>query len=64
MEYVEEFDILMLCYGVVEPEERIIACYLGGLKCDINNKIQVQSYISINDIVKLSIKVEHQLSQW
>ncbi|KAG8369460.1 hypothetical protein BUALT_Bualt14G0016000 [Buddleja alternifolia] len=34
-EYTAEFENLMMRYKVLEPEEQIIACYLGGLKSKI-----------------------------
>lgn len=57
-EYIKEFDNLMLCCGVSEPEEQIIACYFGGLKHDIHVKVQSQPYITLNDVAMHSIKVQ------
>lgn len=35
----------MIYCGVSEPEEQTIACYLGELKRDIHDKVQLQPYI-------------------
>lgn len=53
----------MLRCGVSKPEEQTIARSLGGLKREVHGKVQVQPYITLNDIVKLSIKVKCYLSQ-
>lgn len=55
-------NLIISCF-IVEPKEQTIACYLRGLKCDIHDKVRLQSYITLNDIVKFSIKVKYQLPQ-
>ncbi|KAM0976371.1 hypothetical protein FF1_019350 [Malus domestica] len=62
-EYTEEFDLLMVCCGIDEPEEQTIACYLGGLRREIHDAVVLQPYWSYDDIYKLAIKVEKQLKQ-
>ena len=42
--YTREFEYLMLKCGVVEPEERTIARYLGGLLKVISDVIKLQPY--------------------
>jgi len=43
-EYTMEFDYLMIKCDIVEPEEQTIARYLGGLKPEIRNVVQLQPY--------------------
>ena len=40
-EYTTEFDHLMLKEKLIEPEEQTIARYLGSLKYDISNGVQL-----------------------
>lgn len=60
-EYSAEFDHLMMRCDLYEPEEQTIARYLGGLKPEIGNIVQLQPYWTYNDVFKLAIKVERQL---
>ncbi|KAK4489910.1 hypothetical protein RD792_000558 [Penstemon davidsonii] len=62
-EYSAEFDHLLMCCDIVEPEEQTIARYLGGLRTEIRNVIQLQPYWTYNDVFKLAIKVEKQLKE-
>ena len=49
-DYTREFEYLMLKCDVVEPEERTIARYLGGLKKEISDVIKLQPYWTFNDV--------------
>ena len=53
----------MLKEDLMEPEEQTITRYLGGLRYDIANVVQLQSYLSFNDVCKLALKVERQLNE-
>ena len=59
-EYTMEFDYLMIKCDIVEPEEQTIARYLGGLKPEIGNVVQLQPYWTYVDVCKLAIKVQRQ----
>lgn len=50
----------MLKRDIAEPEEQTIARYLGGLKTEIGNVVQLQSYWTFQDACKLASKVERQ----
>lgn len=52
-DYTTEFDNLMLKGDISEPEEQSIARYRGGLKYEISNVVQLQSYWTLNDVCKL-----------
>ena len=57
-EYTTEFDHLMLKGELTELEEQTIARYLGGLKYEISNVVQLQPYWTFNNVCKLALKVE------
>ncbi|GJS32473.1 transposon ty3-I gag-pol polyprotein [Tanacetum coccineum] len=59
-DYTVEFDHLMIKCDVVEPEKQIIARYLGGLRADISNILELQPYWSYSDVYKLAVKIEKQ----
>ncbi|GKB87773.1 hypothetical protein Tco_0960045 [Tanacetum coccineum] len=53
-DYTVEFDHLMIKCDVVEPEKQIIARYLGGLRANISNILELQPYWSYSDVYKLA----------
>ena len=59
-DYTAEFDNLMMKCDLVEAEEHTIARYLGGLKPEIGNVVQLQSYWTYRDGCRLALKVEKQ----
>ena len=42
----------------MEHEEQTIARYLRGLRYDVVNVVQLQPYLSLNNVCKLVLKVE------
>ncbi|XP_062155188.1 uncharacterized protein LOC133863244 [Alnus glutinosa] len=61
--YTVEFDHSMMHCDIVEPEEQMVARYLGGLRLEISNIVQLQPYWTYNDVCKLALKVEKQLKE-
>ncbi|KAK9210956.1 hypothetical protein WN943_000329 [Citrus x changshan-huyou] len=59
-DYTAEFDNLMMKCDLVEAEEHTIARYLGGLKPEIGNVVQLQPYWTYSDVSRLALKVEKQ----
>ncbi|PKI52817.1 hypothetical protein CRG98_026765 [Punica granatum] len=59
-EYTAEFEHLMMKCDLVEPEEQTIARYLGGLRSEIRNVVQLQPYWTFEDVCKLAVRVEKQ----
>ncbi|XP_031402539.1 uncharacterized protein LOC116212098 [Punica granatum] len=59
-EYTAEFEHLMMKCDIVEPEEQTIARYLGGLRSEIRNVVQLQPYWTFEDVCKLAVRVEKQ----
>ena len=47
----------------MEPQEQTIAKFLGGLRKDIANVVELQSYIFLKDVIKLATRVERQQKQ-
>ncbi|XP_042437074.1 uncharacterized protein LOC122023042 [Zingiber officinale] len=55
-DYVAKFENLMMRCDVFEPEEQIIARFLEGLRYEIGNVVQLQSYWTYNDVCQLALK--------
>jgi hypothetical protein len=59
-EYVKEFELLLIQCELMEPQEQTIARFLGGLRKDIPNVVELQSYIFLAEVIKLPARVERQ----
>ncbi|KAJ9544035.1 hypothetical protein OSB04_023742 [Centaurea solstitialis] len=59
-EFITEFDRLRMRCGFEEPEEQIIARFLGALRPEISDIVQLQPYWTYNDVCSLALKVEKQ----
>jgi hypothetical protein len=57
-EHTREFEKLMMKCDIHEREEQTIAHYLGGLNVDIARQVQLQQYWSLDDVIRLSMRVE------
>ncbi|XP_039140401.1 uncharacterized protein LOC120277608 [Dioscorea cayenensis subsp. rotundata] len=62
-EYTAEFDYLMIKCDVVEPQEQTIARFLGGLRTEVGNMVQLQPYWTYSDVCKLAMRIERQLKE-
>ncbi|GKV29618.1 hypothetical protein SLEP1_g38525 [Rubroshorea leprosula] len=62
-EYTMEFEQLMMKCDVREKDEQTIARYLGGLDYDISKVVQLQQYWTLDDVVRLALRVEKQISK-
>jgi len=60
-EYTREFEKLMMKCDIHEREEQTIARYLGGLNTDVAHPVQLQQYWSLDDVVRLAMRVEKHL---
>ncbi|KAD3336751.1 hypothetical protein E3N88_32270 [Mikania micrantha] len=60
-ELICEFDRLRMRCGAEEEEEHIIARFLGALRPEISDIVQLQPYWTFNDVCQLALKVEKQL---
>ena len=57
-EYSAEFENLMIKGDLQEAEEQSIARYLAGLRFEISKTVQLQPYNTLQDVIKLALKVE------
>ena len=57
---VEEFELLLIRCELMEPQEQTIARFLGGLRKDIANVVELQPYIFLEEVIKLATRVERQ----
>ena len=57
-EYSAEFENLMIKGDLQEAEEQSIARYLAGLRFDISKTVQLRPYNTLQDVIKLALKVE------
>ncbi|KAJ0589753.1 putative nucleotidyltransferase, Ribonuclease H [Helianthus annuus] len=60
-ELISEFDRLRMRCGAEEEEEQVIARFLGALRSDVSDMVQLQPYWSFNDVCRLALQVEKQL---
>ena len=57
-EYSAEFENLIIKGDLQEAEEQSIARYLSGLRLEISKTVQLQPYNTLQDVIKLALKVE------
>ena len=57
-EYSIEFENLMIKGDLQEVEEQSIAHYLASLRFKISKNVQLQPYNTLQDVIKLALKVE------
>ncbi|KAI3723231.1 hypothetical protein L2E82_34678 [Cichorium intybus] len=59
-EFIAEFDKSRMRCGAEEPEEQLIARFLGAQRHEISDIIQLQPCWSFTDVCSLALKVERQ----
>ena len=57
-EYLAEFENLMIKGDLQDAEEQSIARYLAGLRFEISKTVQLQPYNTLQDVIKLVLKVK------
>ncbi|XP_061975771.1 uncharacterized protein LOC133697309 [Populus nigra] len=62
-EYQKELEVAMIRANVNEDEEVTMSKFLNGLNRDITNVVKLQSYVELEELVHLAIKVERQLKR-
>jgi hypothetical protein len=62
-EYQKELEVAMIRANVNEDEEVTMSMFLNGLNRDITNVVELQSYVELEELVHLAIKVEGQLKR-
>ena len=62
-EYQKELKVGMIRANVNEDKEVTMSRFLNGLNRDITNVVELQSYVELEELVHLAIKVEGQLKR-
>ena len=62
-EYQKELEVAMIRANVNEDDEVTMSRFLNGLNRDITNVVELQSYVDLEELVHLAIKVEGQLKR-
>jgi hypothetical protein len=57
-EYQKELEVAMIRVNVNEDEEVTMSRFLNGLNRDIANVVELQSYVELEELVHLAIKVK------
>ncbi|XXG48299.1 hypothetical protein AAC387_Pa02g2791 [Persea americana] len=63
VDYTEEFYKLMAHNKTQEIEEQSVARYIGGLKFEIRDEVEMQRVWRLNDAYQLALKVEAKLTR-
>jgi len=61
--YFKELETLLANINMHESEESKMACFVSGLKRDIQDVVELYEYTSLEKLVHLAIKVESQVSK-
>ncbi|XP_070046592.1 uncharacterized protein [Nicotiana tomentosiformis] len=59
-EYFKAMDMAMIQANCMEEEEATMARFLNGLNKEIADVVELQQYVTIDELVDLSVKVENQ----
>ena len=62
-EYYKEMEIAMIRANIVEDREATMARFLAGLHWDIRDKVELQHYVELEDMVHMAVKIENQLKR-
>ncbi|XP_057811708.1 LOW QUALITY PROTEIN: uncharacterized protein LOC131025929 [Salvia miltiorrhiza] len=62
-EYYKEMEVAMIRANVEEEREATMARFLAGLHWDIRDKVELQHYVELEDMVHMAIKIETQLKR-
>ena len=60
-DYYKEMEIAMIRANVEEDRETTMARFIGGLKKEITDVVELQCYMEMEDLLHKSIQVERQL---
>ena len=59
-EYIQEFEMLKIRSGAIEPPEQTMARFVSGLKYEIACIVELQWYDTLEDAMQLALKTERQ----
>ena len=60
-EYYQELQTSMIRCGIVEDNEAILACFMGGLNKEIQTILEYTLYNNITHLFHLDCKAEHEV---
>jgi len=60
-DYYKEMEIAMIIANVEEDREATMARFIGGLKKEISDVVELQYYVEMEDLLQKAIQVEKQL---
>ena len=60
-DYYKEMEMLMTRLDLEEDREGTMAHFIGGLNKEIADRVELQHYVELEELVHLAIKVEKQL---
>ena len=59
-DYVKEFEMLMIHCELQEAQEQTIARFISGLNKEIVDSVELQPCVSLENVIKLVVKIERQ----
>ena len=59
-DYIKEFEMLMICCDLQKPQEQTIARFISGLQKEIADAVELQPYVSFEDVIKLAMKIQRE----
>jgi len=62
-DYYQEMEVAMIRANIEEDREATMARFLSGLNQEIQDRIELQHYVELEDMVHMAIKVEQQLKR-
>ncbi|XP_056854340.1 uncharacterized protein LOC130503799, partial [Raphanus sativus] len=62
-EYYQDMELLMLRASISEDREATMSRFLGGLNREIQDKVEMQHYVEIEEMLHKAILVEQQLKR-
>ena len=62
-DYYQEMEITMIQANVEEDREATMTRFLHGLNREIHDKVEMEHYVELEDMVHKAIKVERQLKR-
>lgn len=62
-EYFKSMDMAMIQANCMEEKEAIMAGFLNSLNTEIADVVQIQQYVTLDELVDLSVKLEKQIKK-
>lgn len=62
-DYFQEMEMIMIRANIEEDREATMARFLHGMNREIHDKVEMQHYVEIEDMLHMAIKVEQQIKR-